>query len=60
MAPNENTRIMALIEPNTFEHTKIRRDLMFDTYPIIALEIEQERKKNLIIFGIYRQWGNRQ
>ena len=27
---------------------------------MIALEIFQEMKKNVIIFGIYRQWGNQQ
>ena len=27
---------------------------------MIALEIIQEMKNNIIIFGIYRQWGNQQ
>ena len=27
---------------------------------MIALEILQEMKKNIIIFGVYRQWGNQQ
>ena len=33
---------------------------MVEDYPMIALEVDIERQKNVILFGVYRQWGNRQ
>ena len=55
---SDKARIIALID-NNLEY-KVREDLMVNNLPTIWIELVRENMSNVIIGGIYREWGANQ
>ena len=54
---NEKTRIICLINKELDLSIKQRMDLMDFGFQSVWIELERENKRNLLLCGLYREWG---
>lgn len=54
----KKTRILCIVKESIFNRITPRFDLMQEEFPSIWLEFSGKNKKNIIIGGYYREWGN--
>ena len=54
---NKKKRIVGLVKDSIMNDVKVRRDLMIENYPIIWIEVDRHKRKNWLIAGLYRTWG---
>ena len=55
---SDKARIIALID--NYLEFKVREDLMVNNLPTIWIELVRENFSNVLIGGIYREWGENQ
>ena len=56
-AESDPTRIICLIDNKLASHALIRNDLTSTDFPSLWVEIENEKGKNIICGGYYREWA---
>ena len=56
---NEKTRIIALCKERLFDekNMKLRTDLNSKKFPSIWLEVMNEKERNVLVCGYYREWA---